>query len=118
MMQDVCVAWLVTNAERTKQNAGHELEAQKKNCFEKKCLLRLKYGYLSYKNTRIRYSLFTPRSLVKGVLLRMRTLYFTSSELLKKTPAYPHWKAWRGQDHFYITDWILLKEESHIHLGE
>ncbi len=88
--------------ERTKQNAGHELEAQKKNCFEKKCLLRLKYGYLSYKNTRIRYSLFTPRSLVKGVLLRMRTLYFTSSELLTKNTRLPSLKGLEGPGPFLL----------------
>ncbi len=43
----------------------------------KKCLLRLKYGYLSHKNAWIRYRrpLFTTRSRVKHVLLRMRALY-------------------------------------------
>ncbi len=44
---------------------------------EKKCLLRLKYGYFSYKNAWIRYRRpsFTPQSRVRHVLLRMRALY-------------------------------------------
>ncbi len=51
-----------------------------------KCLLRLKYGYFSYKNTWIRCKrpLFTPRSCVRHVLLWMRTLYLTCFGLLKR----------------------------------
>ncbi len=80
----------------------------------KKCLLRLKYGYLSYKNAWIRYRrpLFTPRSRVKDVLLQMRALYFMSSELLTKNTHLPHWKAWRGQDNFlYNSDWFVWKKK-------
>ncbi len=44
--------------------------------------------------------------------------YFTSSGLLTKSTRLHHCKAWRGQDNFlYNSDWIRLKEESHIHLG-
>ncbi len=44
-----------------------------------KCLLCLKYGDFSYKNTWICYRrrLFTPQSRVTHVLLRMRALYLT-----------------------------------------
>ncbi len=70
--------------------------------YHSQCLLRLKSGYFSYKNAWIRYRrpLFTPRSRVRHILLRMRTLYFTSSGLLTKSTRLPHSKAWRGQDHF------------------
>ncbi len=50
------------------------------------CLLRLKYGYFSYKNAWIRYRrpLFMPRSRVRHVLLWMRALYLTCFGLLKR----------------------------------
>ncbi len=36
----------------------------------------------------------------------------------KKTSAHCHFKAWKGKEFFlYISDWIPLKEESHVHLG-
>ncbi len=58
-----------------------------------KSLLRLKYGYFSYKNTRIRYRrpLFTPRSRVMHVLLWMRVLYLTSFGLLNRNTRPLQW---------------------------
>ncbi len=48
----------------------------------------------------------------------MHALYFTSSGLLTKSTRLPHCKAWRGRDNVLCnSDWICLKEESHIHLG-
>ncbi len=79
----------------------------------KKCLLHWKYGYFSYKNAwiRCRRPLFTPWSCVRHVLLRIRTLYFTSSGLFTKSTRLTHCNAWRGQDNFlYNSDWIRLKE--------
>ncbi len=53
---------------------------------------------------------------MRDVLLRMRALYFTSSELLTTNDRLPHWKTWRGQDNFlYNSDWIHLKEETHTY---
>ncbi len=78
------------------------------------CLYRFKYGYFFYKNTSIRYRrpLFTPRTRV------MRTLYLTTFALLNTTTRPCHYRAWKSQDNFeYNSDWIHLKEESHILLG-
>ncbi len=37
---------------------------------------------------------------------------------LKKTPTHCNDKVWKTKDNFlYNSDWIRLKEESHIHLG-
>ncbi len=87
----------------------------------KKCLLDLKHGYVCYKNAWIRYRrpLFTLRSHVRHVLLRIRVLFFKMySGLLTKSTPLPHCNAWRGQDNFlYKSDWIRLKGGSHIHLG-
>ncbi len=36
----------------------------------------------------------------------------------KETPTHCNDNAWKSQDNFlYNSDWIRLKEESHIHLG-
>ncbi len=50
-------------------------------------------------------------------IMDVRTLFHVFWTV-DKTPAYPHCKAWSSQHNFwYNSDWIRLKEESHIHLG-
>ncbi len=58
-----------------------------------KCLLRLKYGYFSYKNTWIRYRrpLFTLRIRVRHVLLWMCMLYLMCFGLLNKNTCPLQW---------------------------
>ncbi len=58
-------------------------------------------------------------SLCEGCFITVRVLYFKSSEHdPANTCLVPLCKAWRGQDNFlYNSDWIRLKEKSHIHLG-
>ncbi len=76
--------------------------------------------FIFYKNASIRYRrpLFTPRSRVKQVLICMHVLYLTTFALLNTTTRPCHYRAWKSQDNFeYYSDWIHLKEESHIHLG-
>ncbi len=70
----------------------------------KKCLLRLKYGYLSFKNVWIRYRgpLFTPQSRVRDVLLQMRILYFTSSKLDPANTRLSPLKGLKGPGQFLI----------------
>ncbi len=83
------------------------------------CLKRCKYDICLTKIHRFNTGgLYTPPwSHVRHVLLWMDVLYLTFGQL-KKTPAHCHYKTWKGQDNFlFNSDWIRLKEESHIHLG-
>ncbi len=69
-----------------------------------KCLLCLKYGYLSFKNAWIRYRgpLFTPRSRVRDILLRMHILYFTPSELDPANTRLSPLKGLEGPGQFFM----------------
>ncbi len=71
--------------------------------WEKTCLLCLKYGYLSFKNAWLRYKgpLFTPRSRVRDVLLRMQGTFSTSSELDPANTRLSPWKGLEGPELFF-----------------
>ncbi len=66
------------------------------------CLYRFKFVFVFYKNASIRYRrpLFTPRSLVMHVLIRMCALYLTTFALLNTTTRPCHYRAWKSQDIF------------------
>ncbi len=58
--------------------------------------------------------LYSPPEAVRHLLLWIRALYLTSFGLLNRNND----NTWNSQDNFlYNSDWISLKEESHIHLG-
>ncbi len=70
------------------------------------CLYCFKYGYLSYKNTS------EPCDAHFNVCA-----LFDNFWLVEQNTHPWHYKAWKIQDNFsYNSDWIHLKEESHIHL--
>ncbi len=55
---------------------------------------------------------------VRHVLLWMCGFYLTSFGLFNRNTPHCNDNAWNSQDNFlYNSDWICLKEESHIHLG-
>ncbi len=58
----------------------------------------------------------TPELCEARFIMDARTLFHVFWTVDNKAPASPHCNAWRGQDNFlYNSDWIRLKEESHIH---
>ncbi len=73
------------------------------------CLLRLKYGYFSYKNAWIRYRrpLFTPQSCVRH-LLWIHALYLTCCGLLNRN-THRNDNTWNSKDNF-LYNWLDSSE--------
>ncbi len=62
--------------------------------------------------------LYSPPRVMWGTfLLWMDVLYWPCFGLMKRNNHPLHYKAWRSQNNFNITDCIVLKKGSHIHLG-
>ncbi len=119
-----CASAFVTNLQRLHvayvlRHPPERFRLQQLAEVRKRCLYRFKYGYLSYKNTSIRYrGLYSLPGAVMHVLIWMDALYLTTFDLLNTISRPCRYRAWKSQDNFeYNSDWIHLKEESHIHLG-
>ncbi len=66
----------------------------------------------------LQWAFIHPSEPCEDCFITVRVLYFKSSEQDPANTCLVPLYAWRGQNNFlYNTDWIRLKEESHIQIG-